>query len=144
MTNNTDELLLPFLRLTRGLRFRRRWRSRVFWWKRRQQGEDGGSKVLRNVGILTHYYRASQPKRYRLGSWIWCSIVKLFSSYSVYALDCTSDVTCPRVCMLQVSGCHDRPTTLSAGLWTRSLSTAELQLQQVCIERNVFADNAGW
>jgi hypothetical protein len=30
-----------------------------------QPTEDGGSKVLRNVGILPHHYRSSQPRRPR-------------------------------------------------------------------------------
>jgi hypothetical protein len=30
------------------------------------QGDDRGSRVLRNVGILPHHYTASQPRRPRL------------------------------------------------------------------------------
>jgi hypothetical protein len=32
----------------------------------RTHSEDGGNKVLRNVGILTHYYTVSHPRRPRL------------------------------------------------------------------------------
>jgi hypothetical protein len=35
----------------------------AFWVCLHLQSEDGGSKVLRNVGILPQYYIASQPRR---------------------------------------------------------------------------------
>jgi hypothetical protein len=43
-------------------------RCEVVYCYGRIQGEDGGSMVPRNVGILSHYYTVSQPTRSRFES----------------------------------------------------------------------------